>query len=77
MPHIIDTGLKPGCNCRGGLPRWPACHYSERGGRSPVATRRRKKNESDEGPGHPHLKVAALAGRLKPAREEEEEEEGA
>jgi len=74
MPHIIDTGLKPGCNCRGGLPRWPARWYSERGGRSAVA-RRRKKNESDEGPGHAHLKMAALAGRLTPTREEEEEEE--
>jgi len=75
MPHIIDTGLKPGCNCRGGLPQWPTCQYSGRGGRLAVARRRTKKNGSDEGPGHPHLKMAALVGRLKPARKEEEEEE--
>ncbi len=47
-------------------PRWPACQYSGRGGRSAVARRRRKKNGSDEGSGHSHLKVAAMAGRLKP-----------
>jgi hypothetical protein len=28
--------------------------------------KRRKKKGSDEGSGHPHLKVTALSGRLKP-----------
>ncbi len=69
QPPLGGTGLKPGCNCRRGLPRWPTFQYSERGGRSAVA-RRRKKNESDEGPGHLHLKMTALAGRLKPTQEQ-------
>jgi len=31
---------------------------------------KREKNGSDGGSGHPHLKVAALAGRLKPTKEQ-------